>query len=549
MWEAAVFLLFPAAAQLGFGGFGNVGGIASGSGSVLGGPLGGLSGGAGGAAPLLGQATPLGGGIAPLGGVPAAGIPSGVQAPPCVELVPGALNKAFHYADIASQLLTKPSDIAVEACRQLCVSNSSCAAWEVCAPLGDGCDGCYHIKRAPRRFAERPCWHAEVIEGREQQGEPMAAASDMTDEACHDYLLEANGADQNQPFHEPENMKRYIECGFKIRDAEKTRRLAVLGKHYPTFVMTHFSDPSIELPADVESQLFSQRQQRQQPPLESPGITSQLHQQVGTTSWDDHLQQKPSGPHAFVLPFFDTNIGHWIKQHGSMNPLQSYEMQSLLQRGDVFVDVGANLGCYTVPMAERVGTSGKVLAFEPFRLLHQITTANVALNGIGNAWVFPVGLSTEFSRFEARPPQLKFFSSPGGMKLHNQQDGLKQEEQLQLYDWDTPPEAITVVSLDELMLQSERASLLGFPVVHDVRLIKIDVEGMEKEVIMGAQQTIRHFKPIIWTENVAYFQSKGEDTSLLQVMDQLEYACAGAQNAPNDLVCTDKHGRGHQVVV
>ena len=29
-------------------------------------------------------------------------------------------------------------------------------------------------------------------------------------------------------------------------------------------------------------------------------------------------------PHAFVLPFYDTNIGHWMKQHGSMNPLQSY---------------------------------------------------------------------------------------------------------------------------------------------------------------------------------------------------------------------------------
>jgi len=81
-----------------------------------------------------------------------------------------------------------------------------------------------------------------------------------------------------------------------------------------------------------------------------------------------------------------------------------------------------------------------------------------------------------------------------------------------------------------------------------LRLIKIDVEGMEKEVITGAQQTIRHFKPIIWTENVAYFSSNGQDTSLLYLMDQLEYGCAGAQNAPNDVICTDKHGRGHQVI-
>jgi len=435
---------------------------------------------------------------------------------------------------------------------EMCVGNTSCGAWEVCAPLGDGCDGCYLIKRAPTRFAERPGWHAEVMQGRETQEAPLAPASSMTVQECHDYLLKANGADPDQNFHEPENMKRYTECGFKMRDdSGKTKQLFVGGKHYPTFVMTHFSEPSVELPQEVEAELFksSTRQARQQPPVAQQGITSQLHQQVGTTSWDEHLRQKPSGPHAFLLPFFDTNIGHWMKQHGSMNPLQSYEMQSLLQQGDVVIDVGANLGCYAVPLAERVGPTGKVLAFEPFRLLNQITSANIAMNGIGNAWVFPVGLGTEFSRFEARPPQLKFFSSPGGMKLQNQQEGLKQEEQLQLYDWDSSPESITVVSLDELMLQSERASLLGFPVVQDVRLIKIDVEGMEKEVLMGAQQTIRHFKPIIWTENVAYFSSKGQDVGLLQIMDQLDYTCAGAQNAPNDVVCTNKNGEGHQITV
>ena len=64
---------------------------------------------------------------------------------------------------------------------------------------------------------------------------------------------------------------------------------------------------------------------------------------------------KDRAPHAFVLPFYDTNIGHWMKQHGSMNPLQSYEMQSILQPGDTVIDVRANLGCYTLPFAERVG--------------------------------------------------------------------------------------------------------------------------------------------------------------------------------------------------
>lgn len=119
---------------------------------------------------------------------------------------------------------------------------------------------------------------------------------------------------------------------------------------------------------------------------------------------------------------------------------------------------------------------------------------------------------------------------------------------MQLYDWDAPPELITVVSLDDLLvLRSPTTALLGAPPVDDVRLIKIDVEGMEKEVIGGARQLIHKFKPIIWTENVAYFSSNGQDTSLLQIMEELEYTCAQAQNAPNDIVCTDGLGRGHQI--
>merc|ERR1719253_737231 len=60
-------------------------------------------------------------------------------------------------------------------------------------------------------------------------------------------------------------------------------------------------------------------------------------------------------PHHFVLPFFDVNIGNIIKLQGSMNHYQSYEMQSLLRPGDTVVDVGGNLGCYTIPLAEAVG--------------------------------------------------------------------------------------------------------------------------------------------------------------------------------------------------
>jgi FkbM family methyltransferase len=211
-----------------------------------------------------------------------------------------------------------------------------------------------------------------------------------------------------------------------------------------------------------------------------------------------------------------------MKQFGSMNVLQSYEMQSLLRKGDVVVDAGANLGSYTIGFAEKIGLGGSVLAFEPFRWLHQILTANVALNGLQNVWVFPAGLGDTTTRIEAHPPQLRFFSSPGGVRLTNQTAGL-----------------------DDLVFGGSNMGVWPVPRVNDVRLIKIDVEGMEKEVVLGASQVIQSFKPIIWTENVAYFE--GGNTEFLAIMEQFNYGCAKAQNAPNDIVCTDKTGQGHQI--
>jgi FkbM family methyltransferase len=116
--------------------------------------------------------------------------------------------------------------------------------------------------------------------------------------------------------------------------------------------------------------------------------------------------------------------GNMMKSTTSMNLLQSYEMQALLAPGDIFVDVGANLGSYTIPMAIHVGPSGLVLAFEPFRWLSQLLTANVAMNGLMNVWVFQLGLGDTPERKKLQQPQLRSFSSPGGVKLEEQTKSL-----------------------------------------------------------------------------------------------------------------------------
>ncbi|KAF4696543.1 hypothetical protein FOZ60_000233 [Perkinsus olseni] len=183
-----------------------------------------------------------------------------------------------------------------------------------------------------------------------------------------------------------------------------------------------------------------------------------------------------------------------------------------------------------------------VLAFEPFRWTYQLLNANVALNGLMNVWTYQAALSDRASQSLLLQPQLRFFSSPGGVRAHptNQTGGLSEEDNKQLYDTEWGAEVVESVRLDDIVLGSNLFA--GRNREPTVSLIKVDVEGMEVNVMRGALKTLEAFHPIVWSENVDYFEK--EDLSFIALMDSLDYTCAKASAAPTDLVCQDKFGRG-----
>jgi FkbM family methyltransferase len=153
----------------------------------------------------------------------------------------------------------------------------------------------------------------------------------------------------------------------------------------------------------------------------------------------------------------------------------------------VFVDVGANLGDKSLFMSRY---AKEIHAFEPFPPVLEKLRRHLAINGIRNVTVYPVGLG-------AKPDKIPFFQPPDvNLAMGSFHSDYSRNN--------VPYKELDIVTGDE--------ALKG---VH-VDLIKIDVEGFEKEVLQGLRRTLETHRPIVLFE-VSYrpaesfgFKSKEE---------------------------------------
>jgi FkbM family methyltransferase len=188
----------------------------------------------------------------------------------------------------------------------------------------------------------------------------------------------------------------------------------------------------------------------------------------------------------------DIYIGQAIERYGEYGGLEAQFLEQLCAVGDVIIEVGANMGAHTVTLAKRVGPTGAVIAFEPQRIVFQNLCANIALNSLSNVECHCAAVAA--TRSSLLVPELDFRqrNNFGGISLVNAPQGRR----------------VLTVPLDEFV---------GLP---RLKLIKIDVEGMEADVIKGAKQLIAKFKPLLYVENDRVDQSE----NLMRLIDSLGYS-------------------------
>jgi FkbM family methyltransferase len=168
----------------------------------------------------------------------------------------------------------------------------------------------------------------------------------------------------------------------------------------------------------------------------------------------------------------DRYLGRSLDLYGEFSEGEAGLFAHMLRPGMVAVDIGANIGPHTLVLAHAVGPSGLVIAVEPQRLIYQMLCANLALNTIANVRALQVAAGSK--RTTSGVPVLDYSSDNnfGGVSLTT--TGAN--------------EPVDVISIDGM----------GLSACH---FMKIDVEGMEGEVLAGAEETIGRHRPILYVEN------------------------------------------------
>jgi FkbM family methyltransferase len=160
---------------------------------------------------------------------------------------------------------------------------------------------------------------------------------------------------------------------------------------------------------------------------------------------------------------------------GVWEPENSTILRQLLQPGDTFIDVGANLGYYAVLAGLQVGPTGHVVAFEPMPETRDWLEQNLRLNRLGNVQVMATAAA----------------ETEGEMRLH-------------LFAGETPANASQHAAgrkPERTITVPARPLDTVLPVLPQTpALLKVDVEGGERGVFRGGKTFLAERRPIVMFE-------------------------------------------------
>lgn len=173
---------------------------------------------------------------------------------------------------------------------------------------------------------------------------------------------------------------------------------------------------------------------------------------------------------------------------------KQYEKYVSIKPGNIIIDIGANIGTFTVKAAKATGETGRVIAIEPDADNLQILTKNIHANKLTNVTIVPKGV----------------WSSKSLMKLFKAESGFNHsivEER----------DSFTEVEVDTIDNILEN---LG---VTKADILKLDIEGAETEAIRGMDKTLGIANVI--TGEYHFINGRSTYRNISQTLESKDFIC------------------------
>lgn len=189
----------------------------------------------------------------------------------------------------------------------------------------------------------------------------------------------------------------------------------------------------------------------------------------------------------------DIWIGKSFDWYGEYSEAEVELFRRVIPQGSTVYDVGANIGAHTLAFSRIVGQTGSVIALEPERLNFYTLCGNIAVNNIRNTYCFQQAVGADNGIINV--PELDYdrTSNFGGLELSKDYSG-------------SAHYPVAKIMIDGIGTMK-------------VDFIKIDIEGMEKDAILGAKQKLAVHKPFLYIED----DRKEHTVELRQLIASLGY--------------------------
>jgi FkbM family methyltransferase len=184
---------------------------------------------------------------------------------------------------------------------------------------------------------------------------------------------------------------------------------------------------------------------------------------------------------------------HWKKYFN-----EEYEkIKPYIQNGETALDIGSNLGIFTLILSDLIGADGKVYSFEPSAAAFYKLNKIIRLNNLNNVETFRLGMGR-------KEDEIELYYNP-------QQSGLSSI--VERVTENCIPERIRIITLD---------SFINY-LPGKVSFIKIDTEGYEPDVLIGGTNLIQKYKPAIYIELGGKYQEYSY--AAIDILKKHNYEC------------------------